>query len=150
MERSPQMKLQGRLAYVADASVVLKWYARDREEDLENALKIREDFKNRTIDLFAPELLIYEIANVLRYKETVEEKLILNTIVSIYEMRILRPVNQHVMEEAVRIARKYDITVYDSTYISFAKYLGCPLITADRKLLQKTRMLSHILSIDEY
>ena len=70
--------------------------------------------------------------------------------ISIYEMRILRPVNQHVMEEAVRIARKYDITVYDSTYISFAKYLGCPLITADRKLLQKTRMLSHILSIDEY
>jgi len=54
------------------------------------------------------------------------------------------------MEEAVRIARKYDITVYDSTYISFAKYLGCPLITADRKLLQKTRMLSHIPSIDEY
>lgn len=144
------MRLQERAAYVLDASVVLKWYARDKEKDLEDALKIREDLKSRTIELFAPELLVYEIANVLRYKETLEERLVLNAIVSIYEMRIMRSVNQGIMEEAIRLARKYDITVYDSTYISFAKDLGCTFITADRKLLQKTKPVPNILSIDEY
>lgn len=144
------MRLRERLAYVVDASVVLKWYADDKEADHGNAFKIRKDFKNRAIDLFAPELLIYEIANVLRYKEALEEKIILNAIISIYEMRILKSVDQDIMEEAVRLARKYDITVYDSTYISFAKYLGCTLVTADRKLLQKIRQLSNVLSIDEY
>lgn len=141
---------QERSAYVPDASVVLKWYSKDNEKDLKNALKIREEFKNRTIELFAPELLIYEIANVLRYKETLEEKLILNAIVSIYEMRILRSVNQSIMEEAIRLANKYDITVYDSTYISFAKNFGCNMITADRKLLQRIKPLPNILSLDEY
>lgn len=144
------MRLQERLAYVVDASVVLKWFTKDKEEYLVNALKMREDFRNRTIDLFAPELLIYEIANVLRYKEDLEERLILNAIVSLYEMKILRPVNQVIMEDAVRLSRKYDITVYDSSYISFAKNLGCTLITADRKLLERIKLLSNILAIDEY
>lgn len=144
------MKPQKRAVYVLDASVILKWYSKDREKNHDNAFKIREDFKNRTIDLLVPELLIYEITNVLRYKGALEEKLILNAIISIYEMGILMSANQDIMEEAVRLARKYDITVYDSTYISFAKYLGCTLITADSKLLQRIKLLSNIIAIDEY
>ena len=144
------MKFKERMKYAVDASVILKWFTQDRESDLEKALQLRKNFKERKIDLLCPELLIYEIVNVLRYKDDLEEKLILKAILSIYEMEILISVNQKIMENALRLARKYGITVYDSTYLSFAQHLGCHLITADKKLFQKINDLPGIIYISEY
>ena len=144
------MNFKERMKYAVDASVILKWFTQDKESDLERALQLRNDFKERKIDLLCPELLIYEIANVLRYKEDLEERLILKAIISIYEMEILILVNQKIMESAVRLALKYGITVYDSTYLSFAQQLGCHLITADKKLFQKIKDLPGIIYISEY
>jgi len=141
------VKVKERVKYAVDASVILKWFTQDRESDLEKALQLRKDFKERKIDLICPELLIYEIANVLRYKESIEEKLIIKAIQSIYEMKILMPVNKKIMENAIRLARKYGITVYDSTYLSFAHQLGCDLITADKKLFQKIKDLPGVVYI---
>jgi len=50
---------------VADASVVVKWY--NREEYSRDALKLRADYASGVVDLAAPYLLIYEMANALRY-----------------------------------------------------------------------------------
>lgn len=144
------MNLKERMKYAVDASVILKWFTQDRESDLERALQLRNDFRERKIDLLCPELLIYEIANVLRYKEDLEEKVILKAIISIYEMEILMLVNQKIMENAVRLASKYGITVYDSIYLSFAQHLGWHLITADKKLFQKIKDLPGIIYISEY
>jgi len=144
------VKFKERMKYAVDASVILKWFTQDRESDLEKALQLRKNFKERKIDLLCPELLIYEIVNVLRYKDDLEEKLILKAILSIYEMEILISVNQKIMENALRLARKYGITVYDSTYLSFAQNLGCHLITADKKLFQKIKYLPGIIYISEY
>lgn len=144
------MIASGRRKFVADASVILKWFSKFGEEDLQRALILREGFRKRRIDLFAPELLIYEISNVLRYKEMLSESLIFEAMSSIYEMDILFPVNLHIMADAVVLARKYGITVYDSTYLSFAQHVGCHLITADKKLLLKIKDIPGILSISEY
>lgn len=144
------MKFKERMKYAVDASVILKWFTQDRENDLEKALQLRNDFRYRKIDLLCPELLIYEIANVLRYKSELDEQLILKAILSIYEMRILKSVNQKIMENAVKLARKYGITVYDSTYLSFAQHIGCYLITADKKLFQKIKDLPGVIYINEY
>lgn len=144
------MKFNQRMKYAVDASVILKWLTQDKESDLEKAFQLREDFMERKIDLICPELLIYEIANVLRYKENLEEKLILKAIMSIYAMEILMSVNQKIMENAVKLARKYGITVYDSTYLSFAQHAGSHLITADKKLFQKIKGLPGVIFINEY
>ena len=120
--------------YVIDASVILKWFSQACVNDLDKSIQLREDFRERHIDLYALELLIYEIANVLRYKTILTEDIIHKAILSIYDMDILLPVNPGVMSRAVTIARKYHITVYDSSYLSFAQNLGCHLITADKKL----------------
>lgn len=144
------MKHKERMKYAVDASVILKWFTQDRESDLEKALQLRKDFRERRIDLLCPELLIYEIANVLRYKEDIEEELILKAILSIYEMEILFSVNQKIMEKAVKLARKYGITVYDSTYLSFAQHAGCYLITADKKFFQKIKGMPGVIYISEY
>ena len=56
------MIASGRRKFVADASVILKWFSKFGEDDLQKALQLREDFRKRRIDLFAPELLMYEIS----------------------------------------------------------------------------------------
>ena len=144
------MIIPGRRRFVTDASVILKWFSNAGESDLRKALELREDFRGRNIDIYAPELLIYEVANVLRYKKALHEKLIHKAITSIYDMDILLPVNPQIMTTAVTFARKYSVTVYDSTYLSFAQIAGCQLITADKKLYQKILNLPGIIFISEY
>lgn len=144
------MTIPGRRRYITDASVVLKWFSNTGENDLEKAFELREDFSRRKIDIYAPELLIYEIANVLRYKKDLHEKIVHKAISSIYDMDILLPVNLRIMTTAVALARKYSVTVYDSTYLSFAQIAGCHLITADKKLYQKLKNLPGIIFISEY
>lgn len=144
------MILEGNKRYVVDASVVLKWFSRAGEDDLDKAIQLRDDFRKRKIDLHSPELLIYEIANVLRYKKSLKEDLIYRAISSIYDMDILLPVNLPIMTFAVGLSRKYGITVYDSSYVSFAHLARCPLVTSDKKLHQKIKELPGILYINEY
>jgi predicted nucleic acid-binding protein len=140
----------GKKRYVADASVILKWFTQAREGELEKALQLRSDFKNGTIELYAPDLLVYEIANVLRYKETIQESLISKAIASIFDMDILIPVNSQIMTNAVKLARKHGITVYDSSYLSLAREAGGILVTADRKLCKKIENTPGILYISDY
>lgn len=140
----------GKKRYVADASVILKWFTQARESELEKALQLRNDYSNGTIELYAPELLIYEIANVLSFKEAITEELISKAVESIYNMDILLPVNLQIMTNAVKLARKHGITVYDSTYLSFAFEAGGHLLTADKKLYKKIEDNPGILYISEY
>jgi len=140
----------GRKRYVADASVILKWFSRAGEGEMEKAIQLREDYSKGTIELYAPELLIYEIANVLSYKGTLKEELISKALASIYDMDILMPVNLQIMTTAVRFARKFGITVYDSCYLSFAMEAGGHLITADKTSLRKTKGVPGILYIGDY
>jgi len=144
------MNFPGRMRFVIDASVILKWFTQDKESDLEKSMKIREDYRKRKIDLLAPELLIFETTNVLRYKESLNDELILKAIASIYAMDILMPVNLQIMEKALKLARKYGITVYDSAYLSLAQFSGCYLITGDKKLFQKVKEIPGIIYIDDY
>ena len=144
------MNSKGRMRFVIDASVVLKWFTKDQESDLDKALQIREDYRERKIDLVAPELLIYETTNVLRYKEALKEEIVLKAISSVYSLDILFPVNLQIMKNALRLAKKYNITVYDSTYSSFAQYLGCYLITADNKFFQKLKDVPGIMYVSKY
>jgi predicted nucleic acid-binding protein len=144
------MNRESRLKFVVDASVILKWFSHDREGHLEKALQLREDFRIRKIDLFSPEILIYEVTNILRFKKILTDSLILKAIDSVFAMDLLVPVNQRIMENALKLAREHNITVYDSTYISFARYCGCYLITADKKFYQNLKDVPGILHIKEY
>ena len=144
------MNTRGRMKFVVDASVILKWFSRDEERDLGKALKLREDFKTRKIDLYAPGLLIYETANVLRYKQTLKDELILKAIDSIFAMDMLIPVNHQIMKNAIKLARRYGVTVYDSAYLSCAQHIGCYLITADNQFFKKLKDVPGTIAISDY
>ena len=144
------MTALNRKRYVVDASVVLKWFSQAGESELEKALKLRDDHRDKIIEVYSPELLVYEVANVLRFKESISEKIISQAISSIYDMDIVIPANPRIMAEAVRTARMHAITVYDSCYLSFAWEIGAHLITADKKLYLKIQNLPGVIYIADY
>jgi len=119
-----------------DSSVVLKWFRKD-EIWREAALKLRETYLNGQMVIFVPDLLIYEIANVLRYKPDLTQLQVQEALTSLYDMKIsIVEISQAVIMEAIQLAYFHAITVYDATFIATANYLKVPFITADDKLIQ--------------
>jgi len=141
---------QERESYVIDTSVALKWYYQAEEKEVEAAFKLREDYRQRKIDLCAPHLLVYELANVLRYKQDLEEGYIQDAIESIYEMRLLKPATSETMKEAVRIAREYNTSVYDAVYLAFAEGRRSWFLTADRQFHVKVKRLPLVIFVADY
>ena len=139
-----------RRAYIIDTSVALKWFYQGKETELEQAFKLREDYRQGKIGLYAPDLLVYELANVLRYKQGLEECYIEDAVESIYDMKILRSPVQETMKEAIRLAVRYDSSVYDAIYLAFAQEHRSWFITADRQFHFKVKQLPMAIFIADY
>ena len=118
---------------VLDASVVAKWFK--YEEGREKALEIRDNFISDQEQITFPDLLILELANLLRFSRIYNQTDIIKAVESIENMDIDIVVPTfEVIKDSVRMAVENDLTVYDAVYISLAESLGCDFITADEKL----------------
>lgn len=132
-----------------DSSVVLKWFRRD-EIWREAALKLRKAYLDGHTVIFVPNLLIYEIANVLRYKPDLTQLQVQEALTSLFDMQIRRvEISQVVIMEAIQLAYLHTITVYDATFIAMAKYLKVPFITADEKLIQNLSKIPYVHHISD-
>ena len=123
---------------ILDASVVLKWFL--EEPGTDHALLIKQQYERNEISIVAPDLLIYELANVLRYKKSFTEHGIKTAIKSLYDLRInfIAP-TLSIMEEALALSVKNNLSVYDCVYVALAKKLSSIFITADKKLYLQIR-----------
>jgi len=144
MERS---SIEG--SFVLDSSVIIKWFC--EEEDTVLSLKFRAGYTKGTTTIALPDLLIYEIANSLRYNKKLSEKDVKDSINSIMAMNldILVP-TKNVVESAISIAFEYDITIYDAYFIALAKELKYTFVTADEKLYEKTKKLNFVKSLKDF
>ena len=131
---------------IADTSVVYKWYVTENET-LE-ALDLLEDFNSGIERLAVPDLILYELANALRYSRKFNVKDVESALENFTSLgiEIITP-NEALLKEAVRLAINHDVTVYDAVYVALAKSLGCELITADKKLHRKLSSLSFVKSL---
>lgn len=134
---------------VADASVITKWFV--QEEYSINALRLRDDYINRLIDIAAPELLPFEVLNSLRYNPEFGEKDIKESAKALEKYSLwLFPILGKLAEKTIENALKYGITIYDSSYLSLANPESKILYTADEKLLAKLKDNPCIRHISEY
>jgi len=140
---------RGSQSIIVDASVVIKWFI--PEADSDQAVKLRDKHVEGSLALMAPDLLMYEVANALSYhpalsvdeiKEDLEALLML-------DLDLIQPSSGFVLSIA-EDARKYSVSVYDSSYIALAKVTSSSLITADRTLYEKTKKAGLVLMLDEY
>ena len=119
---------------VVDVSVAVKWVV--SEPGSEEALMLSQS------RLYAPDLLVPEISNVLwkkvrRRELTEDDAAYLQTVAADVPVT-LYPVEQ-LAERALRLALKLRHPVYDCLYLALAEELGIPVITADGKFARAAR-----------
>lgn len=120
---------------VIDASVALKWQL-DDEQDSAQALSLRDDVLiHERVAAFAPGLYWYELINgvtsaVKRHRLARSQgDVALRHLFSMEVMLRTPPVDR-----TLSIALEYDISAYDSSYVSLGEMMGADLWTADRRL----------------
>ena len=129
MERTPQ-------TLVIDASTVAKWFL--QEEDSDKALRLRDAHIEGMVELTAPDLIVYEVANALNYNPRVSNEQLTGRIQDLfdYDLDIVPPSPEY-SARTVRTARELSVSVYDASYVALSDILATNLVTADRKLHDK-------------
>ena len=120
---------------VLDASIVIKWLK--EETDSEKARFFEFQHVSGEDVIAVPDLLYYEVANVLRHKSGLSEEsgLAVMDILAGMELQVFN-FSLTELKEVYSFAHKHDITVYDALYVYLAQQLHCAFVTADRKLYQ--------------
>lgn len=146
MERSKgDKKMERAEDVVLDASVAVKWFT--EEEGTELALELRDSYVKGEINLLAPDLLLYEIFNALRYKKGVDVKTLKEWIEDMINMQIdLISPTQHLLEKSLENATKFGITFYDSCYLTLAELSGAQLVTADKEFYEKVKSIKGMIA----
>ncbi len=125
-------------ACVIDASVAIKWVITEDGTDAANRLRW-----SGTV-FHAPDLLVPETGNIL-WKKVLREELTRAEAELACGVLRLAKIEIHDMGRqsfaALRMALALDHPVYDTTYLVLAQALGMPMVTADRRLVNKVSAL---------
>lgn len=123
-------------SWVLDTSALIRFYIPDgpMPDDLENA--VQQALQGDAL-LIVPELAFVELGQVLLKKERAG-------LISGEDADTIRRSNlsipleihghRNILEDAVNVARKSGLTVYDAMFLALSRKHHAPLITADDKL----------------
>ncbi|HEX3579578.1 MAG TPA: type II toxin-antitoxin system VapC family toxin [Thermoanaerobaculia bacterium] len=132
---------------VVDASVAFKWLVPDAaEDDVPEAKALLVEHLEGRAKIVVPPLLYYEVGNILlfgRSRPPVERAL--DVFAGLYSIALeVSPLSLGSAEITLRLAALRGISFYDATYVALAEMLDCPLITADRRLADRTRAMGRV------
>jgi len=117
---------------IIDASVAVKWFLNEENSDI--AINLKNSFLKGELILIAPDLIILEILNALRYNRQKKDELIrANKDVLELNLNLIK-INNELLMKTIENSIKYNITVYDALYVTLAQVHGTFLITADKGL----------------
>jgi predicted nucleic acid-binding protein len=118
---------------VLDASVVLKWFHSEGEENVEAARRLRERFEAGELRVLAPPLLWLEVLNVAarRWRWTEDQLERLATSLPELGFELLEPEPPDVARWSAR-----GLTAYDAAYVAVAEGAGVELITDDAEIVE--------------
>jgi len=125
------------LRLTVDASVVSRWFVPGEEYESQ-ALKLRNDYAEGSVDLNAPHLLVFEVANAL-WKAVRRQLADVQTAVKLYKaFHNLRPeiidLGLEDFATIMKLAVEHRLTAYDASYIVTALKTRSTLISADNAL----------------
>jgi predicted nucleic acid-binding protein len=122
---------------VSDASVALKWFHSEGEEEVPEARALVAAHQARTVALLVLDLTAYEVGNALmrgRTKASAEQ--VATVLESLEEIcPAVRP-DTGELRLAAELAERHDLTVYDAAYAAVAESREATLATLDRALLE--------------
>ncbi|MGB3633770.1 MAG: type II toxin-antitoxin system VapC family toxin [Rubrobacteraceae bacterium] len=135
-------------AAVLDTSVVVKWFI--QEEDSDRAANLRHAHGRAELLLHAPDVLLMELANALRYSPLVSAEEIPQALRLFSGLAInVAPFDLNVLISASSLSLDHDLAVYDAYFLALAQALEIPLITNDRKMLSRLTPEDGALSLKD-
>lgn len=121
---------------VSDASVVLKWFHAEGEEEVEPARALLEHYGRRTIGLQILDLTPYEVGNaLLRGRARVAADRVAVVLEALAEICPQISPTTGDLREAAALAERHGLTLYDAAYAAVARARGAELATLDQALL---------------
>ena len=121
---------------ILDASVAVKWFTMEPLRD--KALIIRNKYVDGELDLEAPSLLYYEVANALRYNPRFGIEEVRSAVRALEDLAItIYDFKGELASRAVELAYRFGITVYDAAYVALAAIRNATLYTADKEVVVK-------------
>jgi predicted nucleic acid-binding protein len=137
--------------YILDSSIIVKWFSRMEETNHEDALKILQLYRDERINIFIPDLAIYEVSNALRYNKNFNQEEVSRLMKALLglELEIIN-LSNIIIIEALGIAYKDNITVYDSVFIALSNLMELTLITANPKHQSSKKEGRRILMLADF
>jgi len=123
---------------VVDASVAVKWYLPELEEDLAaQAVALLDRYERKEMSFVVPDLFYTEIANAIwkavrvgRVARAFGDR----ALVLLTQREFPTVPSLKLLDTAFPIAMNHGRTVYDSLYVALAVQTKTQLITADERL----------------
>ena len=136
-----------------DASVVAKWVL-PGEPYQENAVKLKADHVSGAAELCAPSFLVHEVANslwkavkLMRFSEKGAQE----ALMALNDMKIdCQELDWVQAAQALEIACKLNVAVYNACYVFLSKKMKAQLVTADNKLYETAKGDFNVLHIKDY
>jgi len=141
------------LRLTVDASVVNRWLIPGEEYESQ-ALKLRDDYAAGNVDLNAPHLLVFEVANTL-WKTVRKQLAEVQDAVRLYETFYkLSPevidLGLEDFETVIKLAVEHRLTAYDASYIATASKTRSTLVSADGALCDAASRSVRTLHLRDY
>jgi len=131
---------------VLDASVVLKWLISEKDQEI--ALIFLDRHINSGEPVAIPELLYYEVGNILAMKTKLTDGAITRAMNYLFALELLvYTLGKDEFIDAIKLSRMYEISVYDASYVTLAHSLKTYFVTADEKLVRKVEKLDFVLPL---
>ena len=125
--------------YIIDASVGVKAFVVEDDSDI--AIHLFDQLvADPPAQLYVPDLFYIECTNVLwKYVRRFDypEENARQDVIDLRALALISVSIDDLIESALDLALKYEITAYDASYAALADHLSLPLITADTALLRK-------------
>lgn len=117
---------------VLDASVILKWFSRVAEEQLEGARRLRASFEAGELLVVVPPLLFLEVLNVAARRWSWD----LDGLLELVEQ--LGRLGFGIQEPSLAAIARWcgrGVTAYDACYLALAEERATQVISADKQML---------------
>ena len=121
---------------VCDASVVLKWFHAEGEQEVDPARRLLDLQMAHSVSLSVLDLTFYELGNVLVRTLHVDPPRAFAVLDALDAICLRLTPTSTELESALSLAARHCLTVYDSAYAAVAQSRKAQVATLDRALLE--------------
>jgi predicted nucleic acid-binding protein len=113
-------------------------------------LVLREAAAEGSLHVHVPSLFLYEFGNLMISKSRFDIDQLTRAFRALIGLPlVIVPPGLPLLLVAAQLARAFDLSFYDASFLALSVELRCPFVTADRKLLNRLRDVPRVRHLSE-